>query len=247
MSYKILVIGDSCIDRFYYGKVNRISPECPTAILDVEYFSENEGMAGNVVANIKALDKTIKITYDTNEAKPQKARFVDEKSNYTLLRVDEPIDGNGKFMFNDHDYNDFDAVVVSDYAKGFLTKWDMERIADDSKLSFLDTKTPLGEWAQGFTFVKINEHEWSKSELNGASEINWRDQLIITKGKDGCDYNGENFKGVEVKIQDLSGAGDTFLAALVTKYLKTKDIKNSIIFANKIAAQVVAKKGVTTI
>ena len=247
MSYKVLVIGDSCYDIFHYGKVNRISPECPTPILDFTYNKCSEGMAGNVVANIKALSCEVKITYDTNSKKPFKERYVDEKSNYTLLRVDSREGDIGKFNFSKYNYKDFDAVVVSDYAKGYLTKWDMERIADDSKLSFLDTKTPLGEWAAGFTFIKINEHEWSKSELNGASEINWHDQLIVTKGKDGCEYNGENFKGVEVKIQDLAGAGDTFLAALVVKYLSTKNIEQSIIYANEIAAQVVSKKGVTTI
>jgi sugar/nucleoside kinase (ribokinase family) len=46
---------------------------------------------------------------------------------------------------------------------------------------------------------------------------------------------------------DVSGAGDTFLAGLVVKYMETKDIKEAIRFANKIAVEVVKKRGVASI
>jgi sugar/nucleoside kinase (ribokinase family) len=45
---------------------------------------------------------------------------------------------------------------------------------------------------------------------------------------------------------DVSGAGDTFIAALVSKYLDTDDISQSIEFANKMSSVVVSKRGVTT-
>jgi hypothetical protein len=45
---------------------------------------------------------------------------------------------------------------------------------------------------------------------------------------------------------DVSGAGDTFTSAFTVKYLETKDIRQSIIFANEMSAIVVSKRGVAT-
>ena len=51
----------------------------------------------------------------------------------------------------------------------------------------------------------------------------------------------------KVDVKDMSGAGDTFMASLVCKYVKTGDIFESISFANICASKVVQKKGVVTI
>ena len=51
----------------------------------------------------------------------------------------------------------------------------------------------------------------------------------------------------EVPVKDVSGAGDTFLAGLVCKYIKTNDIEKSIKFAQECTMKVVQKHGVTTI
>jgi sugar/nucleoside kinase (ribokinase family) len=45
---------------------------------------------------------------------------------------------------------------------------------------------------------------------------------------------------------DVSGAGDTFTASFISKYFQTKDIKESIQFANQMASIVVSKRGVKT-
>ncbi len=50
-----LVIGDIMLDRFTYGKVERISPEAPVPIFRYDHEKEMLGGAGNVVANITAL------------------------------------------------------------------------------------------------------------------------------------------------------------------------------------------------
>ena len=52
---------------------------------------------------------------------------------------------------------------------------------------------------------------------------------------------------VTVEIKDSTGAGDTFLAALVFKYLIDKNIYDAINFANECATLVVQQKGVNTI
>ena len=50
-----LVIGDIMLDRFIYGKVERISPEAPVPIFKYDHEKEMLGGAGNVVANITSL------------------------------------------------------------------------------------------------------------------------------------------------------------------------------------------------
>ncbi len=52
---KALIIGDVMLDRYLYGKVNRISPEAPVPILDYTHTEEKLGGAGNVALNFKKL------------------------------------------------------------------------------------------------------------------------------------------------------------------------------------------------
>ena len=57
----------------------------------------------------------------------------------------------------------------------------------------------------------------------------------------------ETFPVKKVSVKDVSGAGDTFMAGLVVKYIKTLDIKESIHFAQECTTKVVQKIGVVTI
>ena len=66
-------------------------------------------------------------------------------------------------------------------------------------------------------------------------------------GSDGCEYMGVNYSVDKVEVKDVSGAGDTFMAGLVIKYFETKNIEESIKFANKCASTVVRHKGVSVL
>jgi D-beta-D-heptose 7-phosphate kinase/D-beta-D-heptose 1-phosphate adenosyltransferase len=72
-------------------------------------------------------------------------------------------------------------------------------------------------------------------------------KLIVTMSNDGCRFNGKHFPVEKVNIKDVSGAGDTFISGLVSEFVRTNDIYESILFAQKCATKVVQKKGVTTI
>ena len=61
-------------------------------------------------------------------------------------------------------------------------------------------------------FVKINQTE--KKLLNG--DYN---NLIVTKGAGGADYDGVNYPAEKIKVYDVVGAGDTFLSALLYFHL----------------------------
>lgn len=54
-SFRILVLGDFMLDQFLWGRVDRISPEAPVPIVDVERETFTLGGAGNVVMNVQAL------------------------------------------------------------------------------------------------------------------------------------------------------------------------------------------------
>lgn len=57
----ILIIGDIILDRFVYGKVNRISPEAPVPIVEVVSETNTLGGAGNVANNITSLGGKVSI------------------------------------------------------------------------------------------------------------------------------------------------------------------------------------------
>jgi rfaE bifunctional protein kinase chain/domain len=52
---RIMIIGDAMLDAYWMGKVNRISPEAPVPVLDVQEKSYKPGGAANVALNIKSL------------------------------------------------------------------------------------------------------------------------------------------------------------------------------------------------
>lgn len=52
---RIGVLGDLMLDRYLWGRVERISPEAPVPVVEVERESDSLGGAGNVAANLSAL------------------------------------------------------------------------------------------------------------------------------------------------------------------------------------------------
>lgn len=244
----ILVIGDSCTDIFRYGEVTRLAPEAPIPIIKPERETQNPGMAGNVVANLKALGVDIDLI--TNKKEIRKIRYVCSKYHHLLLRVDE--NDNCKRINIENvlctvEWEKYDAVIISDYCKGFLNHLDIEYIAASHPLTFLDTKRSLGNWADKITFIKINYQEFKNNKDILLNNQNIFEKTIITRGKHGCDYKNKNYPTVQVPIKDISGAGDTFLSGLVVEYVRSKDIKKAINFAQKCTTTVVQKLGVSTI
>jgi sugar/nucleoside kinase (ribokinase family) len=63
----------------------------------------------------------------------------------------------------------------------------------------------------------------------------------------GCKYMDKVFEVEEVEVRDNSGAGDTFISALVIEYCRSNDIEKSIQYGNECATIVVQHKGVTKV
>tara|TARA_B100000700_G_scaffold59490_1_gene64847 strand:+ start:1053 stop:1787 length:735 start_codon:yes stop_codon:yes gene_type:complete len=231
---KVLLVGDSCEDEYIYGNCTRISPEAPVPILNFNRVETKSGMAGNVCLNLQAFD--LDITFLTNPEKIVKTRFIDEKSNQQILRVDN--EDSVRPLMIPIMTDSFDAVVISDYNKGYLTTEKIFEIVEgarcpvfiDSKKSYLPNKSNC--------FVKINDLECSS-----LSDDCFIDNLIVTKGSEGCFFNNKIYPAEKVKVYDVVGAGDTFLAALVYGYISTDNIDQALMMGNRGAAIAVQHPG----
>jgi bifunctional ADP-heptose synthase (sugar kinase/adenylyltransferase) len=245
---KIVVIGECCTDIFEYGVCTRLNPEAPTPVFVSSRKVTNYGMAGNVVQNLKSLEfADVHPYYQLSEGEILKHRIIDENSNYILLRIDN--DGSPKpIFFNELMLNrikDADAVIVSDYDKGFLNIKALKTIAWHAKLSFLDTKKPLGDWAENFTWIKINKKEFDSAAHDSTFMEKNKNKIVVTLGGKGAMIGEKFYFGHESEVKDVVGAGDSFLAAFSAAYLVTYgDLEHAVNFANLAGSKVVKKKGV---
>jgi bifunctional ADP-heptose synthase (sugar kinase/adenylyltransferase) len=239
-----LVVGDSCSDLFIYGNCTRLSPEAPVPIFNPARTVGNGGMAINVYENLKALG--IQCDILTNDLRPVKTRYVDEISNQMLLRVDQKdvIFPMKKDDLNKFDLKAYDIVVISDYNKGYLSIDDIKHISENHSLTFMDSKKTLDFWCENIKFLKINDKEFKQNE--DYLRNYYVGNLIVTKGMGGAILNYSETFSIEDEhdVRDLSGAGDTFLAALVAKFVENYDIREAIRFANRCAAWAVTQRGV---
>ena len=239
-SLNVLLIGDSCSDEYYIGTCDRLSPEAPVPVIKIVDHYVLDGMSANVNLNLTNLG--IDTDFITNTEQIIKTRYIDKRSGQHLLRVDNEQDiihWSGRTPFP---LDTYDAIVISDYNKGFLTYENIEHIIKSVKCPvFIDTKKQdLSRFSADHVYVKINESEY-KNRFSIPSN------LIVTMGDKGAmlkQYFTEMLYGTtQVEVIDVCGCGDTFLAALTAQYLFTKDIEKAILFANVAAGITVQHRG----
>ena len=177
---------------------------------------------------------------------------MDEDYFHHLLRVDtEPFldEIDLRIFKNLEKYKMYDAFVISDYCKGFLTHKKCEKLVDKilslEKPIFVDSKKEDISCFKG-CIIKINETEFRKS-FNEPENC----EMIVTLGKRGAMWRGNMFpshtseidklfeksNNQSLRMANVCGAGDTFFSGLIDKYLQTKgDVKSSIEFANRCAS-----------
>ena len=148
-SLRTLVVGDTMLDRYWVGDVNRISPEAPVPVVNVADVKECAGGAGNVAANIASLGARCELLsfvgdddagrrlseilaragvdrhlhIDTRGRTTEKLRIVSR--NQQLLRADFESRPSAELLEQSvADFRaisrDVDSVVISDYGKGGL-------------------------------------------------------------------------------------------------------------------------------
>ncbi len=147
----ILVVGDVILDKYYYGKVNRISPEAPVPIVKVLREKHSPGGSGNVVNNIRGLgaksyhicvtgkDENSKILrgllagpnienifIENGDNTVTKIRVIGEHQQVVRLDFEEiedmaPSTRERITEAIDSAINNVKAVIISDYGKGVCT------------------------------------------------------------------------------------------------------------------------------
>jgi D-glycero-beta-D-manno-heptose-7-phosphate kinase len=147
---RVLVVGDVMLDRYWFGEVNRISPEAPVPVVKVDRVEERPGGAANVARNASALSaKTSLLSVvgrdeagrslrqllkqegiaaslhdDATVATTVKLRVIGRQQQ--LLRADfETVPGHEVLASKLKDFRRLlkgcDVVILSDYGKGGLT------------------------------------------------------------------------------------------------------------------------------
>jgi D-beta-D-heptose 7-phosphate kinase/D-beta-D-heptose 1-phosphate adenosyltransferase len=204
-------------------------------------------MAWNVFDNLKAFGLSVFML--TNEEKIIKTRYIHEKSNQQILRVDnepeiKPLPYEPPFIEDRSAYHKpphvvppkewYDVMVISDYNKGYVTQEKLFELVDwfEGPVFVDSKKTNLPDQC----YVKVNDIEYERLQTKN-------DNVIITKGGEGTKYKDKLYPAERVNVFDVVGAGDTFLAALTYGYLKYGTIEEAIPLANKAAAVAVSHRG----
>jgi len=146
----VLVVGDAMLDRYWFGAVERISPEAPVPVVRVNREEERLGGAANVALNVKAVGAgaTLLTVVGDDEPAGRLRRLLAERGVRSLLGSDPKLHtivklrviGRAQQLIRldfesqpDHevlalmlsDYErvlpEHDAVLFSDYGKGGLT------------------------------------------------------------------------------------------------------------------------------
>lgn len=189
---RIAVVGDAILDKYVFGKVERISPEAPVPVFEIEREEFRAGGAANVALNLKALgvgsvalfsrigkDPEGAILKNLLKEKNIESRFAESKDVPTirktrliakaqqLIRIDrekrDPLrEEEVNFLFEELKNFRPHAVVVSDYAKGVFVKPLAEGIKSLSIPTFVDPRPRNINLYKGFTCITPNLKEFEE-------------------------------------------------------------------------------------
>ena len=207
---------------------------------------------------------------DENHSTPLKMRFLNKFTQ--LLRADkEKIRPKSKLSHIKKikekikkEIERCDAIIISDYNKGFVTKELIEEIVklakQYKKIILADPKNKDFQTYEGVDFLTPNQKELSKATNNfidsekEAVESGKKiiekckiKNVLVTRSEKGMilisTKKFKNFPTLAKEIYDVSGAGDTVIAALAVMIASGFDLETSALLSNYAAGIVVSKKG----
>jgi D-beta-D-heptose 7-phosphate kinase/D-beta-D-heptose 1-phosphate adenosyltransferase len=230
---KVLVIGDIIIDKYIYGTSTRLSPEAPVPVVSQERTVETVGGAGLVYENLKSLGVDVTL-YEYDQPKSVKTRVMCD--GHYVTRIDNDYHANGEEILDDilnKDFQWYDYVVLSDYAKGVLSH-SYEIIEHINKFGCKVIVDPKDHYTlyEGAWLVKPNEKEFTELDFDL-----WQGNIIITKAGDNVvakiDDKVYDVPVETLQVSDVTGAGDCFLAAFVYGLTREYGYKKSLELAVK--------------
>lgn len=290
----VLVAGDAMLDRYWFGRADRISPEAPVPVVTVRERDARLGGAGNVAANITALGgrATLLAVVGDDDAGRELAGLaaaagidcdlvVDRGGQTTvklraiarrqqLLRADfEAAPGaaaldavEAKFAAQ---LPRCQAVVLSDYGKGGLAR--IGGLIDAARAreipALVDPKGDDFSRYRGAATVTPNlaEFEAVAGPLDGDDDLrteaekllreNDLRRILVTLGERGMAlFSGDRaplrHRAQARAVFDVSGAGDTVMAAMALATAAGVDDGAALALANLAAGIVVSKVGTAT-
>lgn len=239
---------------------------CDTTLLTVTGQDRGRDL---LVSVLKDVDKILFM--DPNAITTTKLRIV---SGQHLLRIDREDRAVDSQFLRDmassfaEIISDFDAVIFSDYNKGVLSNdlltSNMMRAAKHARVPvFVDPKGDNLDRYIGATAITPNMNElravvgpWSDEDemLHLASRL--REELhiqvlLLTRGEDGMTVFVDGCTPVTIptvaqEVFDVSGAGDTVVAAFATMFVRGHNFHDAAKAANRAAGVVVGKQGTAT-
>ncbi len=238
---KFLVVGDEMIDRYYIGSITRLNPEKHSApLLSYHDILDRPGGAGNVASNIRGMGAEANLV-SQGDGMPIKCRLLDENDGIVArFDHDEPCTP-AHMMDIGFACAHCCAVIVSDYGKGAINSRVADQIKELGLPTFVDAKVSPERWASWCTAMLPNsrEYEAHKSVYDKAL------MCVIKQGFYGAELRinavswAHRFPSVAKHIKNVSGAGDTVVAAFAMSYMATNDAALSVEVAMDFAAAAV--------
>jgi D-beta-D-heptose 7-phosphate kinase / D-beta-D-heptose 1-phosphate adenosyltransferase len=184
-SPKILVIGDLMVDHYLWGSCERISPEAPVQVINVNNESIVLGGAGNVINNLKALGAKVDIISVIGNC---------NVSN-ELIGLLNDIEIDTKFLFRQRDrITSKKSRVISSHQQ--VIRFDREQTKEISSKSQKEVLNAFTKIIKNYDIILLSDYgkgvltkELTKSLIDIANE-NSKKVLVDPKGRDYSKYNG---------------------------------------------------------
>ena len=246
---RVLVVGDAMLDRYWFGAVERISPEAPVPVVAVGGSEERLGGAANVARNVVALGGQARLLAITGS--DEAATRID------ALLAETPIDAQ---LLRDPALPTTLKLRVLSRSQQ-LIRLDFEARPAAAALAQLEAAfADALDWAQ---VVVLSDY--GKGTLEAASALIERARaagravIVDPKGHDYGRYRGATLltpnrgdapalhdPARAREVFDVSGAGDTVVAALALAAAAELDDAAAVHLANLAAGIVVGKLGTAT-
>ena len=248
---RALVVGDMMLDLYTFGRIERISPEAPVPVFVPEREEERPGGAANVIANLAALGCTATLS-GLGDLRTIKHRlFV---GHHQVFRIDTDVFRNPNKETIDHlaeqiEAANFDVVVLSDYAKGWVTPVMARKVITAANQigvpTVVDPKGKHWEKYRGATVICPNQAEWALAGF----EQRCGNYLLIKRGQEGLALRQQGssaedrFSARAKHVYDVTGAGDTVVAVVAACLAVGASMVDAAILANHAASFVVGEVG----
>ncbi|MBI5265799.1 MAG: D-glycero-beta-D-manno-heptose-7-phosphate kinase [candidate division Zixibacteria bacterium] len=298
---RVLILGDVMLDEYLFGSVERISPEAPVPVVEIQSDKLLLGGAANVTANIRALDnEPILIGTVGDDDAAQRVRrllaetrvssdhLVVDKSRRTTIKTRIIAHNQQVVRADREDRRDLDreveeevynrilkvidsvqALVLSDYGKGVITLPLLERVialclqkgvfvaVDPKETRFLHYKkvsviTPNHHEAGFAAGRRIRSEEDLLAVGQTLLDKLEARSILITRGPEGMslfqrDAGPTHIPTFAREVYDVTGAGDTVIAAFVSAVCAGADLVEAAIVSNAAAGFTVRQIGTATI